>query len=78
MEEQIRGTEGNQVLGFRRAKLEVLIRKPSGDLEKRSSIYRLKGNVRAGEIHLEVASGKDPRIFRAQQVLRNQFCKWGN
>lgn len=52
------------MFGFRRVKLEVFIRKLSGDFEKRSLIYRFKGNVRVGEIYLEVVSGKDLRIFR--------------
>lgn len=37
--------EGNQEFGFRRAKLEVLVRQPSGDVEKGSVTYRSSGEV---------------------------------
>lgn len=37
--------EGNQEFGFRRANLEVLVRQPSGDVEKGSVMYRFGGEV---------------------------------
>lgn len=58
--------EGNQEFGFICAKLEVLSRQPSGDLEKGSVVHKFSGEIWAGEINLEVISSKDTWTFRDQ------------
>lgn len=37
--------EGNQDFGFRRVKLEALVRQPSGEVEKGSVTHRISGEV---------------------------------